>query len=165
MRAGVERNEDAEFGARVKNLSLFRVLPHCMNKSAVRNSTDNGSPGLSEVSCLENVGFEVVKFMSIYRNKSRVRVVRRRIDKIDSAPLRHFWSHVRPMSAVVSGQLNHAIVGARPQRALLHWRFRQSENRVVIFNRRDVVGERTAARLLFALVVTRKIAADCGPAL
>ena len=69
------------------------------------------------------------------------------------------------MLSVVGRNLNETIVGAGPECSLFHWRFGQRENRVVIFDRCDVVCKRAAARLLFAFVVAREIAADLRPAL
>ena len=59
--------------------------------------------------------------------------------------------------------MDEAIVCAGPQHSLLLRRFRERENRVVILDRGDVVGERPAARLLFAFVVPRQVFADCFP--
>src|SRR5207237_9438307 len=98
---------------------------------------------------------ESVEAMSIYIYVCGARVMRGRIDDADGAPLRDFSGHVCPMSAVVSRDLDQAIVGAGPKCSFLHRRFGEREHRVVIFNRRDVVGERTATRLLFGLIVAR----------
>src|SRR5207237_7615582 len=50
------------------------------------------------------------------------------------------------------------------ERSLFFRRFGQRKNGVVIFHARDVVGERTATRLLFRFIVFRQVIADLGPA-
>ncbi len=50
-------------------------------------------------------------------------------------------------------------------RSFFYWRFRERKDRVVIFDRSDVVRQRTAAWLLFRFVVAREITADLCPAL
>ena len=64
------------------------------------------------------------------------------------------------MRAIVGGDVQKAIVGPGPEHAFLHRRFGQGEDHVVIFYAGDVVLDRTAARLLFALIIAAEIAAD-----
>ena len=61
--------------------------------------------------------------------------------------------------------MHQSVVSAGPDHSFLLRRFCERKNRVVIFDRSDVVRERTAARLLFALVVAGEVAADLRPAL
>ena len=72
--------------------------------------------------------------MSIYRDVRGVAVVGRRINKIDSAPLRHFRRDLRPMLAVVSCDVEQSIVRSGPERSLFYRRFRQRKHCVVIFD-------------------------------
>src|SRR6266700_7376038 len=69
------------------------------------------------------------------------------------------------MLAVIGRDLNQSIVRSGPDRSFFYRGLREREDRVVIFNRRNVVCKRAAAWLLFAFVVTREIAANLGPAL
>ena len=69
------------------------------------------------------------------------------------------------MLSVISCDVHESIIRACPDRSFFYRRFGQRKNRVVIFDRSDVVCEGAATRLLFAFIVTGKIAADLGPAL
>ena len=69
------------------------------------------------------------------------------------------------MLAIVRGHVHKAVVCASPKRSFFHLGFGEREDSIVIFNRSDVVGERSAARLLLALIVAGKIPADLRPAL
>src|SRR2546428_6501753 len=103
--------------------------------------------------------------MSIHRDISGVAVVRRGIDKINSAPLWHFRCDVRPVLAVVGGNLKKPIICACPYRSLFYWRFSKCKHSVVILDRSDVVRQRAATWLLFRFVVAREITTDLCPAL
>ena len=69
-----------------------------------------------------------------------------------------------PMAAVVGRDMKQAVIGAGPEHAFLQRRFGEREDGVVIFDAGDVVLDRAAARLLFALVVARQVGADRLPA-
>ena len=69
------------------------------------------------------------------------------------------------MLAIVSRNMNEPVICACPQRSLVYWRLRQRKYRVVVFDRSDVVCQRTAAWLLFGFVVASEIAANLRPAL
>src|SRR5439155_23460573 len=58
-----------------------------------------------------------------------------------------------------------ALVRAGPEHAFLNRRFGQGKDHVVIFYAGDVVLDRTAARLLFALIIAGEIATDLRPSL
>src|SRR5207244_6758710 len=103
--------------------------------------------------------------MPIHRHISGAAVVRRGFDQIDRAPLAHFRCDVRPMLAVVGGNLNEPIICACPEGSLFYWRFSQRKHRVVIFDRSDVVRQRAATWLLFRFIVAREITTDLCPAL
>src|SRR4029077_16265917 len=103
--------------------------------------------------------------MSIHGDVSGIAVVWRWIDQIDSAPFRHFRRDLRPMLAVVSCDVDQSIVRSGPERSLFYRRFRERKNRVVIFDRSNVVRQGAAAWLLFTLVVACEIAADLRPGL
>ena len=94
MRAVIERNENAEFCASVKQSAFFRVFAHGVHVGAIWNSIYNRAPSLSQIGGFKNVWLEVVEFMSIHRDVRSVAVVWRRIDEIYRAPLRHFWRDV-----------------------------------------------------------------------
>ena len=90
VRAVIERNENAELCARVKQPSFLRIFADRVHVRSIRNSVRNSSPCFPQIGSFENIRLEVVEFMSIYRDVSAVGVVRRRIDEIDGAPIRHF---------------------------------------------------------------------------
>src|SRR5438094_9644560 len=69
------------------------------------------------------------------------------------------------MLAVIARDVDYSIVRAGPDRSFFYRGLRERKDRVVIFNRRNVVCKRAAAWLLFAFIVARQIAADLGPAL
>ena len=163
--AVIERNKHAQLGAGVKQAGFFRIFAHGVHISAVRNAVCDRRPGFAQISRFENVWLEIIEFMSIHRDISAAAVARRRINNADRAPRGHLRRDVGPMLSVISGHLHQTIVRAGPERSFFYRRFRKRKNRVVIFNRRDVVRERTAARLLFAFIVAREIAADLRPAL
>src|SRR5205809_7520565 len=103
--------------------------------------------------------------MSIHRDIGGVAVLRRWFDQIDRAPLGHFRCDVRPMLAVVGGNLNEPIICACPEGSLFYWRFSQRKHRVVIFDRSNVVRQRAATWLLLRFIVAREITTDLCPAL
>ena len=59
------------------------------------------------------------------------------------------------MLAVIGRDLNQSVVRSGPDRSFFYRGFREREDRVVVFDRSNVVGERPATGLLFAFVVTR----------
>ena len=110
-----------------------------MDVRSIGDTTYNRSPGFSQVCCFENVRFEIVKLMAIHCKVSCVPVVRRCLDGIDSAPLRHFRRDVRPMLAIVGSHLNESVVCAGPNGSLFHWRLGKRKHSVVIFDGSNVV--------------------------
>ena len=121
MRAAIERNENAELSARIKQPAFFRVFAHRVNICAVWNSIYNCSPALSQIGRFENVRFEIVEFVAIHRDIRGIGIMRRRIDEIDSVPLRHFRRNVRPMLAVIGRDVDSSIIASGPERSLFHW--------------------------------------------
>ena len=69
------------------------------------------------------------------------------------------------MLPVIGRDLHETVVCAGPDRALFYWRFGQCKHRIVIFDRGDIVRQRTAAWLLLRFIVAREITADLRPAL
>ena len=59
------------------------------------------------------------------------------------------------MLAVIGRDLNQSIVRSGPDRFFFYRGFRERKNRVVVFDRSNVVCERPATWLLFTFVVTR----------
>src|SRR6266446_964331 len=69
------------------------------------------------------------------------------------------------MLAIVSRNVNESVICACPQRSCVYRGLSQREYGVVIFDRSDVVRQRTAAWLLFGFVVPGEVAANLRPAL
>ena len=69
------------------------------------------------------------------------------------------------MLAIVSRNVNESVICACPQRSFVYRGLSQREYGVVIFDRSDVVRQRTAAWLLFGFVVPGEVAANLRPAL
>ena len=137
-----------------------------MGVGAVRNSVHNLRPTLAEISGLVDIRPDIVELMRVDGCIRGSGIKRRRLDQADQAPLRNsLWRHVRPVLAAIAGDVNQAIVGSRPEQILLHRRFCDREDRVVIFDRRVVLGQRSARRNLLALVVARQVRADRCPTL
>ena len=120
VRARIERNENAQLSAGIKQSGLFRVLAHGMHECAVRNSINDGVPGFAEIGCFNNVRLKIVEFMSVDRGISSLAVVRRCFDQIDCAPFRHFRTDVAPMGAVIRADLNQSVVCSSPKRTFVH---------------------------------------------
>src|SRR4026208_1990323 len=165
MPAVIKGNENSELCARVEQSALLWIFTHSMDVRAIGDASHHRAPVFSQVCRFENVRFEIVEFMPVHGYIRSVSVVRRRIDEADCAPLGHLWRDLRPMLSVIGCYMNKSIIGAGPERSFFYRRLRQREHGVVIFNRSDVVSQRTAAWLLFGFVVARQIAADLGPAL
>jgi len=60
--------------------------------------------------------------------------------------------------------VDEAVVAADPEKAAFQGRFRNREDRVVIFDAGDVLGDRSARGDLFRFVVAGEIAAHRRPA-
>src|SRR5436305_11855441 len=114
VRARIERNENAELSAGIKQSGLFRVLAHRMHECAVRNSINDGVPGFAEIGCFNNVRLKIVEFMSVDRGISSLAVVRRCFDQIDCAPFRHFQTEVAQMDDVIRTDLKQTEYYSRP---------------------------------------------------
>src|SRR5205085_540027 len=119
----IERDENADFGPGKQKAFSFRVLANSANISAVRNPVHDRAPRLAEVVSLVDVRLEIVETMSIYRNVGGVRVMRRRVDDADRAPLGNFAGDVTPVGAVIGRHMNKSIIRAGPQDSLFHRRF------------------------------------------
>ena len=76
MCAVVERNKHAGFGAGVEKTFAFGVFANGADVRALGNSVYDGAPGFAEITRFENVRFEVIKTMSVYRHVGRVSVMR-----------------------------------------------------------------------------------------
>ena len=113
-----------------------------MDVSAFRDSIGDRAPALSQIRRFENVRLEIIQPVTIDCDVGRGRVVRRRVDNRDRAPLRHLWCNVRPVFAVIGRDVDQPVIRSGPKRSLFFGRFSQRENGVVIFHARDVVGER-----------------------
>src|SRR5260370_1089780 len=94
----------------------------------------------------------------------RGRIERRSFDKADHSPFGHFfWSDIGPGFSTIASQLNQTIIGAGPEQAFLFWRFRETENHVVVFDGVLILCERAAGILLLVFVVEWEVLADGGP--
>ena len=101
--------------------------------------------------------------MAIDRDISNPGIEVRRIDQAHETPFRHVRRDFCPMRAIIRRHVHKAVIRSGPEHSFFQRRFGERENRVVIFDARDVVRDRAAARLLFALVVTRQIGTDLRP--
>ncbi len=88
--AVIERNKNAKLGSGVKQTFALGIFTHGVYVCAFGYSICHCAPVFSQVCCFENVRLEVVEFMSIHGDVSSIPVMRRRVDQIDRAPLRHF---------------------------------------------------------------------------
>ena len=97
LRPIVERHVHPGLSPRIKQPALFRILAHHAHESIVWNSLRQLRPRLAVVAGLVNVGMQIVELMPISRHVGRPRIMRRRINLADAAPLRHILrSDVRP---------------------------------------------------------------------
>src|SRR3989442_984825 len=69
------------------------------------------------------------------------------------------------MLPVIRGDLNETNICNCPDGYFCSWGFSQRKDCVVVFDRSDVVRQRTAAWLLFRFVIACEIIADLSPAL
>ena len=134
MRTIIERGEDSELCSGVKQTFTFGIFAHGVHVGAVWNSVHDRAPAFPQIGRLEDVWLKIVEFMSIHRHISRVAVVRRRFDEIDSTQVRHFRCDVRPMLTVICRDLDETIVCARPDGSFCYWRFSERKHGVVIFD-------------------------------
>ena len=126
-----------------------------MDVGALWDSVGDCAPAFPQIRRLKNIRLEIIQPVTVNCDVGPGRVVRRRIDNRDRAPLRHLWRNVRPALAVISCDMHQSVIRPGPERSLFFWRFRQRENGIVIFDARDVIGERTATWLLFRFIVFR----------
>src|SRR5947208_16267487 len=124
----IKRHVNPKLSPGVKQPFALRIFAHAVYVGAIGNSGSDGVPRFSEIGCSEDVGLKIIKPMTIDCDAGGIRVVRRRINNADCAPLRHLWGYVRPVLAIVSRNLNQAIVGAGPDCSLLLRRFGELEN-------------------------------------
>src|SRR5437016_6440717 len=69
------------------------------------------------------------------------------------------------MLPVIRRDVDEPVICACPDGSFCYWGFSQRKDCVVVFDRSDVVRQRTAAWLLFRFVVAREITADLRPLL
>src|SRR6266480_4464156 len=134
MRTVIERDEDAELCSSVEQTFTFGIFAHGVHVGPIWNSVHARAPAFPQIGRLEEVWLKIVEFMSIHRHISRVAVVGRRFDEIDSTPVRHFRCGVRPMLAVISRDLDETVVCACPDGSFCYWRFSQRKYRIVILD-------------------------------
>src|ERR1043166_7280698 len=134
MRAVIKRNESSELGAGVKQAAFLGILAHSMDICAIGDASRNRAPVFSQVSSFENIRLEVVEFMSINGGIRSVRIVWRRIDEANRAPLGHLRRDLRPVLSVIGCDVDKPIIRAGPERSFLCRRLSEREHGVVIFN-------------------------------
>ena len=120
-------------------------------------------PALPVVGRLERSRREVVELVSVVGDVRRRGVVGGHGDRVDETLLQAVGCHVLPRHAVVSGQVDEAIVAARPERARLVRRFCQIIDRAVDLPSGAFVGDRATTVALLAVLVAREIRADFLP--
>ena len=163
--SAIEGRKHTGLGGRIQQVASGRILAHHVNECALREAAANWRPGLASVAGPEDVGLEVIELVTVDRDIRGVGVVTRRLDHAHRAPRRHLGRrHVGPAAAVVAGEVDQPVVGSDPDHSPRERRLGDGEDRVVVLDARDVLGDGTAGRLLLGFVVAGEIGADGRPA-
>ena len=102
--------------------------------------------------------------MTIDRDVGRPRIVRRRFDQADAAPLRQVLRRdVAPGLPFILRDVDQPVVGPGPDQPLGQRRRRDRKHRVVVLGAGVVDGDGPARRLLLRLVIARQVGADRFP--
>src|SRR5438034_5716945 len=98
-----------------KQPAFLGVFADCTYKRVLWNAAYDFRPALAVVVGLVDVRTQVIILVAINRKIGSSGIVRRGFDEADTAPLRQvFRSDVRPILSAIPGDLNEAIVSARP---------------------------------------------------
>src|SRR2546423_7655677 len=108
----VKGNKHTDFRSSIQESFPLRIGLHRAHVGPVGNAGYDWCPRLAEVARLVNVWLRIVQTMSIYRYVGAARVVRRRVDDANRAPLRNFSGDIGPMRAVIGRDVNQTIIGA-----------------------------------------------------
>ena len=109
---------------------------------------------------------EILEHVSKHRDEGPPGIVRRKLDHLDRAPLRHrLRSDVRPVAARIPGDVHSSIVASGPQKSSLEGRLLESEDVGVDLDPGVLLRDRLARVVLFLLVVAGEIGAYDLPAL
>src|SRR5260221_3086975 len=156
-------------GAGQKQTFFIRVCFDLVEKGGItpREALANDNPGLAKIRSLVDIGIEVPDKLAVDRHISRAFVKRRRTDIPDSGPFGqagHVRADIFPMPAVVPGYVHKPVIGAGPENALFHRRFRDRIERAAIESK-QVIGAYPAGTLLVGLIIRGEIGADDRPGL
>src|SRR5438034_10971490 len=98
-----------------KQPAFLGVFADCTYKRVLWNAAYDFRPALAVVVGLIDVRTQVVILVAVNRQVGSSSIVRRRFDQADAAPFRQVLrSYVRPTLAAIPGDLNDAVVSARP---------------------------------------------------
>ena len=164
IRAVVEGNVDAVFGAGEEKPGLLRIFPDGADEGAVRNSVHELRPGGSVVGGFEDVRAVVVVLVAIDGNPGCSGISSGGINLADAAP---FWQlfrgDVAPSFSSIACDLHEAVIRACPNLALGDRRFGDRKDRVVILGAGVVFIDGAAGNFLLALIVAGEIGANGFP--
>ena len=168
--ASIERYPQPELRPGVQDVLVLRIFADDMGPSRLRRRhiQVQPRPRLAKVRRLEKICGVVVVLMMIGRHVGGSCIEVRRFEVWNPSVRRqaaHILDDIGPGLSGVPRYLYVAIVGAHPDDVGIDHRGRDCENRAVELGGRVVDDDRSARRLLFALVVGREIRTDGLPRL
>ncbi len=164
----VEGDIHPEFGAGVQEagpLWVFPNHPHGMvGGNAIVTRGDPG-PRVSVVGRLVDVGLPVVKLEAIDGHICFSGLMRRNVDGVHPSPLgKALRGDIRPLVASISGDVNQAVEGARPEDFPIVGRLLDDVGRAEVLLAGDVPRNGLARPTMTDLRIRRQIRTDPFPA-
>ena len=164
-RAVVAGDEQAALGAGVQQPGTLGILAYHPGEVVCGKIAADPGPGGAVIRGLEQVRRVVVELVAEGGHVGGRRVVRRELDGGHGRPLGQLGRRdLLPIAAAVTGQVHQPVVGTGPEQPLPVRRLGEGEDGAVVLGAAGILGDRTAGRLLPALVVAGQVGADHLPA-
>ena len=159
--AVVERHPHSPFSSCIKKPGALRVLAQNTRELGRWDSIGDEGPGGAVVGGPVQVRLHVVELVPVGGDVSRSRSEVRRVDHRDARPLRQSRRrNVLPGFAGITRHMHQPIIRSGPNQSWCAGRFGDGEHCGVVFDRRLILGNRSAGRTERARIVSGEVGAD-----
>jgi len=166
VHAAIQSNEQSIFRAKEKQIGIDRILPDNMSMTNNIIGGDSG-PVAAHINGVINMGLHVPGAVTVKSDKSLVGIMRRCLHATHPGSLRqtiNIIADLAPFPAVITADLQVAVIGSHPDDIFVERRFADAENSAVVFSSRVVDGQTTGLFLpLQIFVVGGQIRRDGFP--